>query len=94
MHLDGSIGNAPAAIAGLVAFVALGSWFERRWNPMPPPERYQRDPKRLPLIAFWNMLDETRWTSEGVAFHRKRMIFTFWAVIAFVGGWLVLDSIW
>ena len=94
MRLDGHIGNTPAAIAGLVAFVILDNRFERHWNPMPPPERYQGDPTRIPLIAFWNMFDETRWTAEGVTFHRKRMIFTFGAVGMLLAGWLLLDSIW
>jgi hypothetical protein len=94
MRLDGTINNMPVALTCLIGFVICGIWFERRWNPMPPPERYQRDPKRLPLVAFWNLLDESRWTPEGVTFHRKRMLFSFWTIVVFACGWLLLDTIW
>jgi hypothetical protein len=94
MRLDGTIANTPVGLTVLAVFVVLGNWFERRWNPMPPRERYQRDPNRVPIVAFWNLFDERRWTAEGIAFHRRRMVFAFWAVLVFGCGWLLLDSIW
>ena len=94
MTLDGTIGNMPIGIAFLVAFVVLGNWFERRWNPKPPPERYQRDPKQIAFVSFWNILDDKKWTEEGLVFHERRMLFSFCALIVFGGGWWLLDAIW
>lgn len=94
MTLDGVISNAPVGTASLVAFIVLSFWFARRWNPKPPPERYQRDPKQIPFVSFWNILDDKTWTEEGLVYHEKLMLFCFCALIAFGTGWWVLDSIW
>ena len=32
-------------------------------------------PGKLPIVAFWNLFDETRFTPEALAYHKRMLIF-------------------
>ena len=82
-----------AGFAYVAAWLTLGNLLEARWNPKPPRERYMKDPNGWPLISFWNMFDQKKWTEEGIRYHEKRMLATIVAVPAFILGWLILGWI-
>ena len=53
------------------------------------PENYTQ-PGKLPLVGFWNVFDPTRFTEEGIAYHRRTLWWTgVWGVVAVVGGILI-----
>jgi hypothetical protein len=93
MTLDGTISNLSAAAIFLAAFVLGGNWIEHRWNPRPPLDRYRKD-GGIPLVGFWNVFDESKFTPEAIEFHRRRLRATpiFLSIFALV--WVVLDLIW
>jgi hypothetical protein len=50
-----------------------------------PPANYVQ-PGKLPVVAFWNFLDRTRFTDEAIAYHKRLLKFTTQAgAIAVVG---------
>lgn len=74
----------------VIVFAIVANVIEMRWNPRPPLERYLKDPDDFPLIAFWNMFSTTKWTDEGITFHRRRMLFVVIAAPTFLAGWALL----
>jgi hypothetical protein len=53
------------------------------------PENYTH-PGKLPLVGFWNLFDSSRFTEEGIAYHRRLLRWTaLWAGVAIAGGILV-----
>jgi hypothetical protein len=56
-----------------------------------PPANYVH-PGKLPIVAFWNFTDRTRFTDEAVAYHKRTLKFAAQAgAIAMVG--LILQAI-
>lgn len=56
-----------------------------------PPANYVR-PGKLPIVAFWNFLDGTRFTDEAIAYHNRILKLAAQAcAIVFVG--LILQAI-
>jgi hypothetical protein len=89
LALDGSVSGSGSWI--LVAWV-LGllvySW--TRYG-MVPKHEHLRDAKDLPILAPWNLFSREKWTPEGIAFHRRVLLFSAKALLASVAIWLVLD---
>jgi hypothetical protein len=94
MTFDGRIGTGSWFILYLVVFAIVANWLERRWNPQPPHKRYLRNPNDAPFIAFWNVFSSKKWTDEGLAFHRRRLL-AMPIILAALGlGYLLTDWIW
>jgi hypothetical protein len=93
MTLNGTISNHLVGLVFLVAFAVGSNWIERRRNPRPPWSRYRKD-GGIPLVAFWNMFDESKFTPEAIEFHRRRLLAIPVLLAVFALGWLILDLIW
>jgi hypothetical protein len=49
------------------------------------PKNYVQ-PGKLPIVAFWNLFDEKRFTAEAIAYHRRMLRFMGESLIALVIG--------
>ena len=89
MGLDGSIsGMGEWVLVAWVIGMLVYSW--NRFGIVPKRE-HLRDPKDVPLLAFWNIFSTEKWTPEGIAFHRRVLAFSARAFGASVAIWIALD---
>jgi hypothetical protein len=49
-------------------------------------------PGKLPIVAVWNVFDETRFTQEGIEYHRRVIRFMGQTLVVFVVA-LILKAI-
>lgn len=69
----------------LIAAIGIGALLTRPKRP----ENYTQ-PGKLPLVGFWNVFDRSRFTEEGIAYHRRALRWTaLWGAVAIVGGILI-----
>ena len=89
MGLDFSVsgwGNL-VFVAWLLGMVIYSA---NRYGVIPKPE-HLRDPRDIPVLAFWNVFSREKWTPEGLAFHRRVIAFSAKALLTTVVLWIVLD---
>ena len=93
MKLNGTVESLPAFVVFIAAYVLAANLIEHKRNPRPPLAKYRKD-GGVHWVGFWNLFDESIFTAEAIEFHRRRLLFVPFALVALVVGWLILDLIW
>lgn len=91
MHID-------LRISGVAAYILMGYWAAvgivlwLRFGRLGRAE-HLRDPKDVAFVAFWNLLDASKWTEEGIELHERWLKYFGAAVLSLIAVFVLLDAL-